>query len=299
MADIGQLTRYFGDAESKSIHRDWIGMEVETFFLDDAVRPVSLECSQSILRELCRFGWHVADSKSDMVTEVRKGTARIQYELGYPNLELSTPPFESERVVERCRDYLEDLYRAAERSGAHPFFSPVFPYGDFLAIPDERDATWLKLDGRDPLSPLARISAVQFTFNVDPGRAIECLNRLGAARDSFCARYPQDVIWREYIRASGAGYRSDRYGGPRAFASLEHYCEELAKHAVVAGPKLVPFAEADLASIEAISLFVRSIWWYFRLRRYGRSLCIEVRPIPRRRDELLQEQLETVLAIVA
>ncbi|MFA7310211.1 MAG: hypothetical protein WC050_04895, partial [Candidatus Paceibacterota bacterium] len=157
---------------------------------------------------------------------------------------------------------------------------------------------WLALDGKKALVPLARISAVQFTVDVTLDDAMPKLNRLLAECDRFLSDYPQDAVWREYIRSSSAGYRSDRYGGPREFTSLGHYCDELARHAAVRGTSLVPFSEAAIESNAEITLFIRSVWWYFRLRRYGYNLCIEVRPLPRRRDEMLQSQLDMVLDIV-
>ena len=177
-------------------------------------------------------------------------------------------------------------------------FAPIYAgNGNYLALPDDRDATWLELDGKAALSPLARISAVQFTLDIDLDSAIRVLNRFLGSRELLLATYPQDDIWREYVRSSAAGYREDRYGGPSQFGSLEHYCSELASHSVVHGPALVPFDQALIWSNEDISLFIRSIWWYFRLRRYGWNLCVEVRPLARRRDDELPIQLEQVCEI--
>jgi len=109
------------------------------------------------------------------------------------------------------------------------------------------------------------------------------------------ADFPQDAVWKRYIVDSSAKYLSNRYGGPLAFESLEDYCQALARHDVVQGTRLVPFQ--DVSNLE-VSLYLRSIWWHFRLKRYGNALCIEVRPMARRADEQFQHQLDKVLAIV-
>lgn len=299
MAHRDQLANYFRATHGLNAHADWVGTEVETFFVCDGGSAISLEQSQGIMRSLLTKGWELSAQKGDMLTELKKGSSKVLYELGYPNIELAVAPYEPDRLIERTRDLLDDIYRSAETVGAHPMFAPMFGGGDYLAVPDERDATWLQLDGKQALSPLAKISAVQFTLNVTLERAIETLNRLLRCRNDFLAAYPQDAVWREYIRASKAGYLPDRYGGPDTFESIEDYCSELARHDVVVGNALVPFAKAELAGNDSISLFIRSVWWYFRLRRYAHNLCIEVRPLPRRRDEKLQEQLDTVLSIIA
>lgn len=48
-----------------------------------------------------------------------------------------------------------------------------------------------------------------------------------------------------------------------------------------------------------VPLYLRSIWWYFRLKRYGNALCIEVRPMPRRDDEDIKRQFQKVLEIAS
>jgi cytidylate kinase len=70
--------------------------------------------------------------------------------------------------------------------------------------------------------------------------------------------------------------------------------ELLAKHDVVVDGKLVPFTEAK----QDIDLFLRSIWWNFRLRRYNNRLCIEIRTLARRTDKDGQRDLDMVLSIL-
>lgn len=212
-------------------------------------------------------------------------------------MEVSTVASTPTQVLGVAESCLHQLYESARIFEAEPFFAPVLESNeDLLVIPDERDAIWLELDGRSALAPLARTSSVQFTVSVAPPEAIGILNRLGQQIDTFLTDYPQEVVWRRYIAESSAGYRSDRYGGPLTFSSLENYCLSLSKHDVVQGARLVPFPDVDQLDVP---LFLRSIWWYFRLKRYGNALCVEVRPMPRRTDDQFLCQLEKVLQIVS
>lgn len=290
---MNRLRQYFVDGVSSDTS-SMIGMEVETSFVTFDGRPASLQQSQGIFRELATDGWSVRCRKGAFVTEIVDGGGnRLLYELGRQNIELSTAPARHSQIVYRARAVLERLYIAARVHGLQPHFVPILDTTeDLLVIPDERDATWLALDGRAALAPLASISAVQFTVGISVEQAIPVLNRLGESIGSFLADYPQDQIWRRYIRDSLAGYDPQRYGGPLRFADFEGYCQELSRQAVIQDSVLVPFQNA--ASLD-IPLYLRSIWWYFRLRRYGDQLCIEVRPLPRRGDARFDEQLSFVL----
>ncbi len=298
MAHVNQLENYFAAARSRGGR---IGTEIETFFASDSGEAITIECSQSIFERLVnQYGWHVSQKRDQLITSVSKGGSKVFYELGYPNLELAVCPQEKGALIPHARSLLEELYRSAESEFAYPLFAPLYHgKGSYLALPDERDATWLKLDGEQALSPLACISAVQFTIDLDGESAIQKLNNLDMRSNEFLATYPQDEIWKRYIATSKANYRTDRYGGYGAgVETLYQYCTELSKHDVVCEGKLVPFADATLENNEAITLHIRSVWWYFRLRRYGDRLCVEVRPIARRRDEQLQEQLDHVLDVL-
>jgi len=300
MAHPDQLRNYFESTRAKPADDRWIGTEIETFFVNDGGVAITLEQSQAILKRLTSMGWGITARKGELVTEVKKGSSKVLYEVGYPNIELAVCPHPREAIVTHTKSLLNELYAAAEICGSHPLFLPMYAgEGNFLAIPDERDATWLTVDGKKAFSPLAKMSAVQFTIDISAEEAIECLNALNARRAEFLARYPQDSVWHEYVRLSLAHYRSDRYGGPDHFNSLKHYCEELSRHAVVVGTDLLPFTHAKLENNEHIGLFLRSVWWYFRLRRYGSNLCVEVRPISRRRDDCLQDQLDMVMDIIS
>lgn len=272
-------------------------MEVETSFVTTKGAAVSVATSQAIFRTLADRGWCAVEQKGALITKLRNAEGdALLYELGRQNIELTTAPRQNGSLVPWAKDLLKEVYSSAEVHGAKPHFEPVLTTTeDLLVIPDERDATWLEIDGRESLRPLATISAVQFTFSTTPNEAIELLNRLGGQVERFLAEYPQDAVWRGYIRSSKASYRSDRYGGPLLFSGLHDYCDKLLMHNVVNGNQLTNAAEMESFSIP---LFLRSVWWYFRLRRYGEQLCIEVRPIPRRTDEILSQQLDMVLEVL-
>ena len=237
------------------------------------------------------------------MTEISDGANRMSYELGRQNIELSTVPDISGFVaVSRAKRLVDDLAFAGSFSGNKSCCmwenqGPIVNTDeDLLIIPDERDAVWLELDGRPALELLARTSAVQFTISVPAKSVIECLNKLGEKIGSFLKDYPQEEYWRRYLKESKANYHPMRYGGPLFFNSIEDYCQKLIMHDAVVGPRLVPY---DQVKDLDISLYLRSIWWYFRLRRYGNTLCIEVRPLPRRDSRKFQEQFDFVMSVLS
>ena len=292
---MDRLLSYFCDGLEKPSGS--VGAEIETPFMCGK-EPASLSQSQKVFGTLVDQGWNIRQKKGALLTAIADASGNtLLYELGRQNIELATAPTTASNLLASTKRILEQLYEVAAGHGLIPSFSPILDTEeDLLVIPDERDATWLALDGREALAPLARISAVQFTVEVSRERAVTCLNALGGRMSLFLADYPQDDVWREYIRKSLAGYQTLRYGGPLLFDGLEDYCEQLSMHEVVLGPRLVPFGQAELFDIP---LFLRSIWWYFRLKRYGNRLCIEVRPLARRDDSRLDVQLQMVLEVLA
>ncbi|HHH12510.1 MAG TPA: hypothetical protein ENJ77_01385 [Candidatus Moranbacteria bacterium] len=274
-----------------------IGAEIETQFVDSAGKPISLSRSQQMLEILSCEKWQIAERKGKMITAlVDRNGHRLLYELGRHNIELAAAPTTVKDLPKILRDCLGQLYRAAETVGAEPYFAPILPgEEDLLVIPDERDADWLRLDGREALRPLSRISSVQFTISVRTEEAVDILNRLGERIGRFLDDFPQDIIWKEYIANSRAGYLPDRYGGPPRFESLDEYCRLLARHR--------PVSKGRLSSLERLSsteipLYLRSVWWHFRLKRYEKSLCVEIRPLARRTDRYWEERLEEILTII-
>lgn len=307
-----RLIRYFSEGAGNYSTAETVGIEVETQFIEgeDVLTPITLETSQKMLRDMAdNEGWRVSARKGDLITELQRGDDKVLYELSRANIELSQGPLGAKEVVKAARRNLETMYASALRSGARPYPFPILQKcgvarpacllpapESLLVIPDERDRTWLELDGEEALSLLTLCSAVQFTVDVPLDSAIPMLNSLGGSIAEFLSDYPQDELWRRYIRESKAGYSETRYGGPLQFNDLRDYCRELSGHQVVNGTSLLPFPEIQHLNVE---LFLRSVWWYFRLRRYGPKLCVEVRPLPRSSDELLESQLEFVLDVIS
>lgn len=277
--------------------RGWIGAEVETHFVDSVGQPITTSCSQDIFKGLEKYGWQVFATKGSLVTELRKGDAKILYDLGRQNIEISGEPATSDKLWDETMVLLHELYCSAEQCRAYPLFEPIVETSeDLLIIPDERDASWVRLDGKEALSLCAKTASVQFTIETNgPQHAIEVLNYLADKREEMLARnpYPQESMWRKYIATSLAGYRNDRYGVVRP-SSIEDYVEMLSRHCVVMNGKLIPFEEG----VQDIDLFIRSVWWNFRLRRYNNRLCIEIRTLARRTDKDGQRDLDTVLSIL-
>lgn len=290
-----RLMSYFGEGVDSSDFGS-IGMEVETQFLDDGGNPITTDVSQRIFSGLLSCGWSITGKKSNLITCIENNGNTFSYELGRHNIELSTKPSKKEKVLDVAQGCLDDLYRIAYINDARPMFAPVLEKdGDLLVIPDERDAVWLELDGRDNLAPLARTSSIQFTVAVSAENAVNYLNKLGENIDWFLSDYPQEAIWRKYIKESFAKYKTNRYGGPLIFESLEDYCRKLSEQEVVSSIQLVDF---DKVKDLDVPLFLRSVWWYFRLKRYGNSLCVEIRPMPRRDDKSFDLYLKKVTDIL-
>lgn len=275
-----------------------IGAEIETQFIDKNGQAIKAQTSQQMLRWLIKNNWQISSYKGDVITSlIDKNGNRISYELGRHNLEIATIATAPQNILSLMQSCLNQLYAAARYAAVMPYFKPILHDNrDLLIIPDQRDAIWLKLDGRHALAPLARTSSVQFTFSVSPLEAIKILNKLGEKINLFLADFPQDIIWKKYIVNSAAKYLPDRYGGPLLFSSLIDYCQSLIRHNVVQGPRLIPYKKINDLDIP---LYLRSIWWYFRLKRYNNALCIEVRPMARHTDDQFKCQLEKICQIIS
>lgn len=278
--------------------RCFVGAEIETHFVDGASQPITLAASQAIFKRLISQGWSLSKTKGQLIAEITKDGNKLLYELGRQNIELATLPVTHTCAYSPPLRTIQELYRVTRRYGIYPLPQPIIETDeDLLIIPDERDASWLKLDGRESLALLARTASVQFTIEAnDPNHAIRLINSLAEFRPHILESnpYPQEELWRKYIATSKAGYRSDRYGVVRP-ESIEDYVDKLAKHEVVVNGKLVPFEKAD----QDIDLFLRSVWWNFRLRRYNNRLCIEIRTLARRRDEAVWQNWEMLDSFIS
>jgi hypothetical protein len=285
-----------------------VGAEIETSLVErQGGRPISLQTSQMIMQQLIDSGqWNLQESKGGLISALMdKQGNRICYELGRQNFEVVTVPSQVDSLLVKTRGLLGQLYLAAEKYGAEPFFGPVLHTEEnLLIIPDARDATWLQVDGKRALEFLSRISAVQFTIAVEKNRAISCLNQLAGKLDIFLDYYPQHVNWLAYIAGSNAGYAHSRYGGPLYFESIADYARQLTGHGVITESVRPSLREPCTGNLRPLSevvdldipMYLRSVWWHFRLKVYGDCLCIEVRPIGRRNDDQLEEQLDLVMS---
>jgi hypothetical protein len=248
-----------------------VGMEIETDFTFADGTPITETVSQCILNSTA--------GKPDDCT--------LKLELGRQKIELNVAPqatFEKEWA--HVQAGLTWLYGVTKVYGAKPCFQPKFTWsGGLLYVQEERDALWVQLDGRNALEHLCRCSSVQFTVNVNPQDAIIILNALQRCLLLRAEYSSNDRLWRRYLAESKANYLPLRYGGPASFKSIDDYVDKLVEHDVIMHKgkptRLQPQNIPDLD----INLYLRSVWWHYRLRRYGDSLCIELRTFPRKCDK--------------
>jgi hypothetical protein len=281
------------------------GVEVETLFIDESIRPINFAQSQSMFRWLTQHNWNEAAKKGSIITELTNHRGdKVLYELGECNIELSIAPASETKIVQHVREGLKELYQAGLPFSAHPLWCGKIDSDDRvrLVVPDERDSIWVKIDGMRELNKLCTIAATHITVDVPADRVVEYLNRLGAKTPELMEEFgANDRVWREYVSMSPAGYRDHRYGctwnwGPYpAIESIEDYCRRLVEHDIVTGTGLKPHTEVEDLDI---TLFLRSVWWWFRLRRYGDQLCIETRPFPRSSDADIERHLRWVLGVI-
>lgn len=304
---VEQLLQHFTNGvEFTKPEETTYGIEVETSFVQEGTQPetgpvpVTAQQTGQVFTALVGEGWETLKVNQGEPVKIRHPETMdiLQLETGRQNFELATPPFMDPRaLLKHAKNRLQGIYSAAKRYGAVPRFEPILETSEnLLALPDERDRIWQEIDGVEALAPLATISSVQFTIGVSPETAIGALNGLRDNLGTLLEDYPQNEIWKQYIQQSKAGYESERYGCPARFASLEQYCSQLATLKKVSKNEAGTEATLqDWSKLDDIDLFLRSVWWYFRLRRYGSRLCIEVRPLPRRNDWKLDGQLEVVM----
>lgn len=287
------------------------GLEVENLLVDDAGEPIMPGLSQRIMTALRdRSGWRESERRHGMLTAVEKpydrAGWRIFYELGAGNFELVTPLcatrearfFSPERMM-------SELSRSAEVCGARMLDVHYDGYAkvDNLIVPDERDAVWVELDGRPALCQLAHIASLHVNIDLtSPEEGVEfmaALERLAAAEGWPLA--DSKKCWAGYIDNGLAAYEPTRFGPP-PISSFEGYCEALAGYKVVmqsvpSGTEIVrkpkPFAETAVANIE---LFLRSVWWWQRLRVRNGRLVLEVRFLPRSSPESMRMNTVKVLS---
>jgi hypothetical protein len=278
------LFDYFKSASSSTVTGGRIGCEIETDFLDMTTgAPISRETNNAIIES--------------------NGLPKkcvLMRELGVQKIELAVGPCRTfDELLQRAHDGLNHLYKVADQYNARPVFTPEIHWdGSLLYATEDRDKLWVELDGSKSLEQLCRCSSVQFTVDVNPADAIDMINALWAAKIQERDYAPNNRRVQNYIKQSHAHYRTDRYGGPSHFKDLEDYVRKLAQHDVVMHKgqtvRLKPNKVPDLD----IGLFIRSVWWHYRLRRYNDNLGIEIRPFSRRDDDCLETYWKESIAPV-
>jgi len=295
-----RLLTHFETAQGCRPDTRFLGIEVETLLVTPSGRfnvPISEGQSQRIMACLSSLPyWKVGEIKGGKIVLVKNGEYIVFYELGWNNYELVVPPkpiSASRHLFEETRERLGCLYQYAEANAAHAFVGPYdfFAEHDTLMLPDKRDEVWKELDG-PVLRILGHIASVHYTVDVtcveEAFEFIRCLEQLRRERVTWPAR-ESEQIWRRYVAESYAGYEQNRYGtAPTTFGS---YCEALASMKVVMNrpngelvrfnPAL-PFTQTQSVDMD---LFLRSVWWWERLRVRNGRLMLEIRDIPRGPDE--------------
>ncbi len=286
------LREHFLEGTEGTVTGASIGAEIETDFVqeDNPMLAIDVEQTRKILA-------------------ATKGRPSVcmppKLELGRQKIEIAVLPQPTpELMLEAVQESLQWLYKAAAEVRALPVFRPDWEYSELwepqnlLWIQEERDHLWVELDGIEALENLARISSVQFTVAVNPKEAIDVVNRLWAAQIHKVDYERNDQYWRWYIEGSVAKYRRDRYAGPEGFMDMDDYVAQLTKHEVVMNNGKVVRQSADQVPDLNVELFLRSVWWHYRLRRYGETLAVEVRPIGRRTDDQIPQAWNMVAGAI-
>jgi hypothetical protein len=290
---VDNLVAYFTEGTEATRTFASFGAEIETHFVDTSGAPITAEVSQALRRRVPQ------DDAWDWTID-----------LGRQLFELRVKPRPSPREVKaRIHRGLDNLYQEAASLGAYPLFEPVLTWDEpLLWVPDQsspdakRDSAFIRVDGARALEPLCRIASTQFTFDVAPIDAIRLGNLVLDARLNR-RDYPNESFWLEYIRLACVGYSARRYGGPGYFTDIGDYARYIASHpifiregGVICEP---PQHIRDLGdSHSELATALRNVWNYMRLRRYGNTLCWEVRPFSRRHDDKIDEDLDLLGSIV-
>ena len=263
------LFQYFTQGTEHTKTGATIGCEIETHLVNENGHPISVEVTRKLL------------------ALTPPGQMVVTNDLGRQLIELAICPHESpESLMESTYIGLAWLYREAARFGARPLFQPILNSNDdLLYIADARDQIWVDLDGKPALEQICRVASIQFTVSVSPNDAIGAINRLWTS-GLHELDYPNSEHWQAYFGLTRSKYDLNRFAGPDHFTDLEDYITQLSKQPVIMlnGKACQLPVESIAGDHESIDLFLRSVWWHYRLRRYGNSLCIEARPFARRDD---------------
>lgn len=285
-----KLFGFFTDGVSRKAS-ERIGIEVETIHIGPDGQPVDACVTQTLLRKMVTArpnDWTVKEygeyrGQKRILAIANRFGDHVVFEIGVANIEVVTRALAPKAAIATAQGVLDQLGEIARKDGrCRPYYGPIVtPRKSVIAPMTKREHNFLKLHGEDLENMMACTACVQFTIEVTPDNAIKIINRLRSRTPEFLATYPQDELWKRYLHESNVGYRADRYGNPTEVNSIDEYCRQLARHDVVTEHGLVPHNEAGDINL---TLFVKSVWWHFRLRRYGNQLCLEIRPISRGTD---------------
>lgn len=310
---MNSLAEHFRRALTCTPKQRKIGLEVESLVVQKDGRPITVGESQGIMHVLVACGWKIVEEKTTtgeimperLIVRIECEGFAIIYELGWNNFELMTPVFavsEAHTLLAQTRQHLEAFAAAVTSLGLEVLYKPYDGHGDMntLMLPDERDQIWIALDG-DVLTVLGHIASVHLNIDicsVEEGMAFArgflelCEKRSWPAPESA-------PLWARYLAESLAGYDHDRYGPPPLM--FEAYCKRLAQMPVVMhrtdARLLIPDPQRPFSEMENVDLdlFHRSVWWRARFRVRNGRLVMELRDIPRRTDDQMENDVSTVL----
>lgn len=291
-----RFMNYFETASVCNPKERMLGIEIESLFVNSTTKnPITLEVSQKIWKKLVEnHGWRVTETKNGMLVKLSKDDYQLVYELGWNNFELNTPAFcitDKTELFRSVANILQSFKEAANNFDAEILFSGYDQsISSTLILPDERDKIWIELDGEEALSILGHIACVHYNLDlssVDEGfEFMELLKPMYQEKNWF--ENGNAWAWKKYIKKSKAEYAADRYGIP-PMNNLEQYCSSLAGFNVVMNKRKdngrlfipetnIPAGETSKFDME---LFLRSVWWVYRLRVRDGKLVLEIRDVPR------------------
>ena len=287
-----RIKKYFENVETCQISDRRIGIETESLAVNKWNRkPISLDTSQRMMRRLIEeYGYKIIEEKNNLITRVEKGGFEIFYELGWNNFELITPPFLIDDINALSSEHdraLQELNFVGESSGVETLNTSWDGYYlNSLVMPDKRDEIWLKLDG-PALYPLGHIASIH--LNIDLVSIDEGMKWIKILNDYFRkVQWPankNEEIWKRYLALSMAEYEKTRYGQPPE--NFSDYCRKLSEYKVVMNRSngeleiMKPVKSFTETANVDFDLFIRSVWWWSRLRVRNGKLVLEIRDIPR------------------
>jgi hypothetical protein len=286
-----RIVEYFRTAKTIPSNERMMGIETESLLVDNLnCKPISLHVSEEIFSDLVEnFGWSVCQIKCGKVVKIAKNGLELFYELGWNNFELVTPIFRisDEEIFSANEKHLSEINSSARKFGMlltnMTWDNHV---SNTLVIPDKRDEIWLKLDG-NALFGLGHIASVHFNIDlVSIDEGMEFISQLlQLYQSNGWPAAANREIWEGYLKESKAKYQDGRYGPPPT--NFDEYCSKLASYNVVmnvidgeleiAKPS-VPFSACTDPNMD---MFLRSVWWWMRLRVRGGKLVLEIRDVPR------------------